>query len=59
VLLTHEEEERNAGIAKSLRLRGIDIALRGGKLRISPHVHNSRRDVDDLLEAFDVLSRTS
>jgi cysteine desulfurase/selenocysteine lyase len=56
VLLTHEEHERNAEIAQSLQLRGIDIALRGGKLRISPHLHNSARDVDDLLQALDELS---
>jgi cysteine desulfurase/selenocysteine lyase len=56
ILLTHEEQDRNSEIATSLRLRGIDIALRGERLRISPHLHNSRRDVQALLEALDDLS---
>jgi cysteine desulfurase/selenocysteine lyase len=52
VLLTHEREEQNAGIAAALQLRGIDVALRGDRLRVSPHLHNSGLDVDNLLEAL-------
>ena len=52
VLITHEEKERNADLAAALQLRGIDVALRDDKLRISPHLYNSSVEVDDVLEAL-------
>ena len=36
-----------------LREAGIDIALRQGALRISPHLYNTTEDIDRLLEALD------
>jgi cysteine desulfurase / selenocysteine lyase len=52
VLVTHAERERNADLAAALQLRGIDVALRDDKLRISPHLYNSSVDVDNVLEAL-------
>jgi cysteine desulfurase/selenocysteine lyase len=56
VLLAHAEAERNGNIAAALKRRGIDIALRDNKLRISPHLHNSGTDVERLLELLDELA---
>src|SRR5207244_8211831 len=52
VLVSHEEKQRNAGIAAGLQQRGIDIALRNDKLRFSPHVYNSAGAIDDALQAL-------
>jgi cysteine desulfurase/selenocysteine lyase len=56
VLVTHEETSRNGDIAASLRLRGIDIALRDDKLRVSPHAYNSANDIESVLEALTDLA---
>jgi hypothetical protein len=37
-----------------LRDSGIDVALRAGNLRLSPHLHNDETDVRD---AVSVLAR--
>lgn len=42
--------------AKELADRRVHLALRGGKLRISPHLHTSEDDVDRLLQALKALS---
>ena len=40
-------------VFERLREAGIDIALRQGALRISPHLYNTTEDIDRLLEALD------
>ena len=40
-------------VFERLREAGIDIALRQGSLRISPHLYNTTEDIDRLLEALD------
>jgi cysteine desulfurase / selenocysteine lyase len=55
VLASHADRDRNPALARELEARGIDIALRDGKLRFSPHLHNSPADVDRVLEALQAL----
>jgi cysteine desulfurase / selenocysteine lyase len=55
VLGSHVARERNPTLVRELEARGIDIALRDGKLRFSPHLHNSPADVDRVLEALHEL----
>jgi cysteine desulfurase/selenocysteine lyase len=52
VLLRHAERERSAAIARELERRGVDIAMRDGKLRVSPHLYNGAADIDRALEAL-------
>jgi cysteine desulfurase / selenocysteine lyase len=52
VLLTHRDEERNGLVHAALRGAGVDVALRGGNLRISPHLHNTTADIDRALDAL-------
>ena len=53
VVLRHREADRNIRVFERLRDRGIDISLRRGTLRISPHLYNTERDID---QALDVLN---
>lgn len=52
VLLTHRDEDRNALVHEALRGSGVDIALRSGNLRISPHLHNTAADIERVLDAL-------
>jgi len=45
VFFSHRDRERNRSVHAALAQAGIDIALRGGLLRLSPHLHNSSRDI--------------
>lgn len=56
VLARHRDRERNAVIAHELEVRGIDIAMRDGKLRFSPHLYNDSADVDRVLQALHELA---
>jgi cysteine desulfurase/selenocysteine lyase len=49
VILTHRERERNIEIFATLKREGIDIALREGNLRVSPHLYNTVDEIDNLL----------
>lgn len=52
VFLTHREPARNPAIFERLRDAGLDVALRRGDLRVSPHLHNTTDDVDRLVSAL-------
>jgi selenocysteine lyase/cysteine desulfurase len=54
VVLSHVDADKNPTLYARLREAGIDIALRSGNLRLSPHVHN---DEDDVRRALAVLAR--
>lgn len=56
VFLSHRDPARNGVVHAALRDAGVDIALREGNLRISPHLHNSAADIDRLSEALLGLS---
>lgn len=49
VLISHKSRLRNREIFEQLKRERIDIALRGGNLRISPHLYNRRDDIDRTL----------
>jgi cysteine desulfurase/selenocysteine lyase len=53
VLLSHHDQERNAGLHRRLAAAGVDVALRSGRLRVSPHLYNSEADIDRALEVLD------
>jgi selenocysteine lyase/cysteine desulfurase len=55
VFVSHRDAARNEAIHRSLREEGIDIALRRGRLRISPHFYNTADDID---RALSVLRRS-
>lgn len=56
VLVRHVDRERTATIARELEVRGIDVAVRDGKLRLSPHLYNGAADIDRALEALQELA---
>jgi cysteine desulfurase / selenocysteine lyase len=46
VFFSHRDRTRNREIHASLSAGGIDVALRGGALRLSPHLYNGPEDID-------------
>lgn len=56
VVFTHRDPTRNRQVHDHLARAGIDIALRRGNLRASPHLHNGPDDVDRLLDALATAS---
>jgi cysteine desulfurase/selenocysteine lyase len=52
VFIGHEHEAENERLHERLRAAGVDIALRAGALRISPHFYNDESDIDRALEVI-------
>jgi cysteine desulfurase / selenocysteine lyase len=52
VFVSHERESENERLQARLQKAGVDVALRSGALRLSPHFYNDERDVDRALEAL-------
>jgi selenocysteine lyase/cysteine desulfurase len=52
LLISHKQAERNMSIYERLRRRNIYIALRRGRLRISPHIHLTSEDIAQTLAAL-------
>jgi cysteine desulfurase / selenocysteine lyase len=59
VFLSHRQRSRNGEIVDALRRARIDIALREGRLRVSPHLHNSIGDIDRLVDALEAVATSS
>ena len=53
VVVTHRDPERTRRIEAALQRDGVDVALREGALRISPHLYNTDADID---RALDILA---
>lgn len=49
VVCTHVEAARNPDIVGRLYAAGVDVALREGNIRISPHLYNTTEDIDRAL----------
>jgi cysteine desulfurase/selenocysteine lyase len=49
VLASHVDEDRTDGLHAALAAGGVDVALRGGLLRLSPHLYNTSEDVERAL----------
>jgi len=52
ILISHKQAERNAAIYERLRRQGVYVALRRGRLRISPHIHLTSEDIARALDAL-------
>lgn len=50
--LNGRQPETNSRIYQRLQEAGVDVALRNGRLRVSPHVFNEARDIDRLLDVL-------
>jgi cysteine desulfurase/selenocysteine lyase len=50
VLVTHRIPERNPAIYTALQRAGIDLSLREGQLRFSPHLYNTEDEIDHVLQ---------
>jgi cysteine desulfurase / selenocysteine lyase len=47
------ETGRTEELYRRLDAAGVDVALRRGRLRVSPHLHNTAADIDRALEVLD------
>ncbi len=56
VAATYRHSERNQEIRERLLQQGIDIRLRRGNLRFSPHLHNTSGEIDQVLDALDAVA---
>jgi selenocysteine lyase/cysteine desulfurase len=52
VFVSHRDPARNQAIYRTLLEAGVDIALRRGHLRLSPHLYNPADDIDRALSAL-------
>jgi selenocysteine lyase/cysteine desulfurase len=52
VFFTHPDRARNADLHAALAAAGVDVALRGGSLRASPHLYNTDDHIDRLLDTL-------
>lgn len=50
VFVTHRIPERNPAIYTALQRSGIDLSLREGQLRFSPHLYNTEDELDQVLQ---------
>ena len=53
VVLDHHRPDRTRALHRQLAAAGVDVALRRGRLRVSPHLHNTEADIDRALEVLD------
>jgi cysteine desulfurase/selenocysteine lyase len=53
VVLGHRQPGRTERLHEELAAAGVDVALRRGRLRVSPHLYNTGADVDRALEVLD------
>lgn len=58
VLASHRDPAMNRQIAQALAESGIDVALRNNRLRFSPHLYNTRDEIERTLETLAPLSGT-
>jgi len=54
-VITHRDSECNTVLFAALKQAGIDIAMREGSLRFSPHLYNDDGDIDRALEVLNAM----
>ncbi len=54
VVISHSDPRMNQGLHDRLHEAGVDVALRSGNLRLSPHLHN---DEEGIRQALYLLTR--
>jgi cysteine desulfurase / selenocysteine lyase len=59
VYVTHRQRDLNESVHRQLGRGGVDIALRDGNLRFSPHLDNTADDVDRALHLLGSLPRAA
>lgn len=52
VFISHKERSRNHRVVDALARARIDVAVREGNIRVSPHLYNSSLDIEALLEVL-------
>jgi len=52
VFVTHRDPARNESLHRLLSDEGIDVSLREGNLRVSPHLYNTSEEIDALLDVL-------
>jgi cysteine desulfurase/selenocysteine lyase len=52
VVFGHRQPDRTEALFERLTAAGVDVALRRGQLRISPHLYNTEADIDRALEVL-------
>lgn len=52
VYISHRDRGKNGRIVDALARAHIDVALREGNIRVSPHLYNSSLDIEALLEVL-------
>ena len=52
VFMTHRDSARNQDFHRLLAEEGIDVSLREGNLRISPHLYDTSEEIDALLDVL-------
>jgi cysteine desulfurase/selenocysteine lyase len=57
VVFGHRRPGRTEALHQRLAAAGVDVALRRGRLRVSPHLYNTDADVDRALEVLDGADR--
>jgi len=57
VVFGHHRPGRTEALHERLAAAGVDVALRRGRLRVSPHLYNTDADVDRALEVLDGADR--
>jgi cysteine desulfurase / selenocysteine lyase len=57
VYVTHRQRDLNESVHRQLERAGIDIALRDGNLRFSPHLYNTAEDIDRALDLLPAIPR--
>lgn len=53
VFISHKQPSRNGKIYDAMIQSGVHIAFRSGKLRFSPHRHNTDKDIDHALSVLE------
>jgi len=57
VVFGHHQPGRTEALYGRLAAAGVDVALRRGRLRVSPHLYNTEADLDRALEVLDGADR--
>jgi selenocysteine lyase/cysteine desulfurase len=57
VVFGHPQPGRTEALYGRLAAAGVDVALRRGRLRVSPHLYNTEADLDRALEVLDGADR--
>lgn len=52
VFISHTDRARNAEVAAAMSAGGVDVSVRRGAIRLSPHLYNTPGDIDRALEVL-------